>query len=124
MLDQSAQDTRRYHFRLDISRLEGIIDDRRANDGYAVLITNDHLYWNPPRKPDANDAEFVLYKGREITGSLAWGPRAGTGTVRGREGPVEIRGRYRPQWREYSSPEGTGHTRFRYLLLQVRPSEC
>ncbi len=122
--DQYAQDTRRYDFCLDIARLEGIIDGGRANDGYAILITNDYLYWNPPRKPDANDADFVLHEGREITGTLAWSPRAGTGTVKGRERPVEIRRRYRALWQEYSDLGGTGHTKFRYLLLQVRPSEC
>ena len=116
---QSAQDTRRYDFCLDIARLEGIIDSGRANDGYAILLTNDHLYWTRPRKVDANDAEFVLHEDREITGTVAWSPRAGAGTTEGRERPIEIRGRYRAQWREYSSPEGTGHTRFRYLLLHV-----
>ena len=120
--NQSAQDTRRYDFCLDIARLEGVIDGGRANDGYAILLTNDHLYWNPPGKPDANDADFVLHEDREITGTLAWSPRAGAGTTDGRERPIEIRGRYRAQWREYSSPEGTGYTRFRHMLLHVKPS--
>ena len=122
--NQSAQDTRRYDFCLDIARLERIIDGGRANDGYAILLTNDHLYWDTPSKPDANDADFVLHEGREVTGTLAWSPRAGPGTVAGRETPIEIRGRYRAQWREYSSPEGTGHTRFRYLLLHVNYRNC
>ena len=120
--DQSAQDVGRYGFCLDIARLEGIIRDGRANDGYAILLTNDHLYWNPPRKTDANDADFVLHEGREITGTLAWSPRAGSGTTKGREMPIEIRGRYRAHWREYSSPAGSGYTKFRYLLLHVKPT--
>ena len=120
--DQSAQDTRRYDFCLDIARLEGIIRGGRANDGYAILLTNDHLYWNPPRKPDANDADFVLHEGREITGTLAWSPRAGSGTTKGRETPVEISGRYRVQWQDYSSLSGSGYTKFRYLLLHVTPT--
>ena len=118
--DQSAQDAGRYGFCLDIARLEGIIRGGRTNDGYAILLTNDHLYWNPPRKPDANEADFVLHEGREITGTLAWSPRAGSGTKKGRETPVEISGRYQAQWQEYSSPPGSGYTRFRYLLLHVK----
>ena len=51
--DQSAQDAGRYGFCLDISRLEGIVRSGRAANGYAILLTNDHLYWNPPGKPAA-----------------------------------------------------------------------
>ena len=122
--DQSAQDMGRYGFCLDISRLEGIIRSGRARDGCAILLTNDHLYWNPPGKPDNNDAEFVLHEDRVITGTLAWGSNTGAGTRKGRESAIEIRGRYRARWREYSNPAGTGYTKFRYLLLRVRPRDC
>ena len=122
--DQSAQDLGRYGFCLDISRLEGIIRSGRAQNGYAILLTNDHLYWNPPAKVDSNDAEFVLHEDREITGTLAWSPRTGAGTLKGREKAIGIRGLYRAQWREYSNPAGTGYTRFRCLLLRVRPPDC
>lgn len=119
--DQSAQDLGRYGVCLDIARLEGIVDNGRAREGYAILLTNDHLYWNPPNKVDGNDAEFVLHQDREIAGKLSWGPRTSVSTLKGRETPLEIRGRYRAQWREYSHPHGMGNTRFRYLLLHVRP---
>ena len=89
---------------MDISRLEGIIRSGRARDGYAILLTSDHLYWNPPGKPDNNDAEFVLYENREIAGTLTWNPRAGAGTTKGREMAVGIRGRYRAHRREYPAP--------------------
>ena len=118
--DQSAQDLGRYGFCLDIARLEGIIERGRARDGYAILLTNEHLYWNPPNKADGNDAEFVLHQDREITGKLSWGPRTSASTLKGRETPIEIRGRYRAYWREYSNPQGTGSTRFKYLMLHVR----
>ena len=120
--DQSAQDTGRYDFCLDMARLEGIVRSDKAAAGYAILLTNDHLYWNPPNKTEANDADFVIHEEREITGTLAWSPRAGRGTTNGRENPVEISGRYQARWREYSDPEGTGYTRFRYLLLQATPT--
>ena len=73
--DQSAQDLGRYGFCLDIARLEGIIRSGKARNGYAVLLTNEPLYWNRPNKPDSNDADFVLHENREITGTLSWGPR-------------------------------------------------
>ena len=123
LTDQSAQDTRRYDFCLDIARLEGIIKGGKATDGYGILLTNDHLYWSPPRKTDANDADFVIYEDRVINGILAWSARAGAGTTKGRETPIEIRGRYMAKWREYSNPPGMGYTEFRDLLFRVRPPQ-
>ena len=119
--DQSAQDLGRYGFCLDISRLEGIVDKGRGREGYAILLTNEHLYWNPPTKADGNDADFVLHQDREIAGKLGWGPRTSATTLKGRETPIEIRGRYLAQWREYSNLQGSGNTRFKYLLLHVKP---
>ena len=116
--DQDARDAGQYDFCLDIARFEGIVDAKRANDGYATLLTNDHLYWNRPRKVQANDTDFVLHEEREITGTMAWSPGPGAGTV---ERPIEVRGRYGVHWREYSDPAGTGYTKFRYLLLHVMP---
>ena len=122
--DQSAQDLGRYGFCLDIARLEGIIQSGKARNGSAVLLTNEPLYWNRPSKPDGNDADFVLYENREITGTLSWGPRTSASTLKGRETPLEIRGRYRAEWREFSDPPGTGYTRFRYLLVSVGDRNC
>ena len=122
--DQSANDVRRYDFCLDISRLEGIIRDGKARDGYAIALTNDPLYWNRSRQPNGIDAEFQLHENREIAGTLAWSRRAGAGTLKGREDPIEIRGRFRTRWREYSNPGGAGYIRFRYLLLHVKPRDC
>ena len=118
--DQSAQDLGCYGFCLDISRLEEIVERGHAREGYAILLTNEHLYWDPPTKVDGNDAQFVLHQDREIAGKLSWGPRTSASTLKGKETPIEIRGRYRAHWREYSNPQGTGNTRFRYLLLHVR----
>ena len=122
--DQSAQDLGRYGFCLDVSRLEGITGSGKARNGYAVLLTNEPLYWNRPNKPDGNDADFMLYENREITGTLRWGPRTSASTLKGREAPLVIRGRYRADWREYSDPSGTGYTRFRYLMVSVGNRGC
>ena len=69
--NQDARDAGRYDFCLDIARVEGIVDAGKANDGYAILLTNDHLYWNRPKRPGAVDAVFVLHEDREITGTMA-----------------------------------------------------
>ena len=46
--DQSAQDVKRYDFLKDIQRLEQVVMDGNADAGFAVLLTNDHLYWKEP----------------------------------------------------------------------------
>ena len=52
------------------------------------------------------------------------GSGTGAGTRKDREKPIEIRGKYRAEWREFSDPPGTGYTKSRYFLLRVRPSDC
>jgi hypothetical protein len=108
----------RYDFWHDVARLEGAVLSGRAKQGYAILLTNDHLYWDPGRQ-NTFDSQFRTHEGREVTATLAWAPGTGSGTTRDRENPLTLRGTYRTHWREYSNPQGTGNIRFRYLLLHV-----
>ena len=117
--DHSAQDTRRYDFLLDIQRLEAI----RSNGcraGYAVLLTNDSSYWTDPVTRDTQDAAFRIHEGRDISGDLAWAERAGSGTVKGRESPINLQGSYRLSWQDYSTFPGRSYGMFRYLAVTVK----
>ena len=51
-----------------------MVDFRLAKAGYAVLLTNEPSFWNPPgsARKSLNDAAFRLHEGREITGEMAW----------------------------------------------------
>jgi len=106
----------RYDFWHDVARLEGAVLSGRTKQGHAVLLTNDHLYWDPGR-PGTFDQQFRVHEGREVSGTLAWDSGTGAGTTKDRENPLTLKGSYWTQWREYSNPQGTGNTRFRYLLL-------
>ena len=117
--DHSAQDTRRYDFLLDIQRLEAM----RSNEcraGYAVLLTNDLSYWTVPVTRDTQDAAFRIHEGRDISGELAWAERAGSGTVKGRESPINLQGSYRLSWQDYSTFPGRAYGNFRYLAVTVK----
>lgn len=99
--NQSAQDLGRYDFCKDIERVE------KFGKGYAVLLTNDELYWKPGRT-NTNDAPFRLNPERgAIHGRLK-------GSIKEREGEIILRGTYPLEWKPYSS-DG-----FCYLLLEVQ----
>ena len=118
--NQSAQDQGRYDFLLDIQRLELMRSNlEQCKAAYAVLLTNDSSYWKVPGQRDTVDADFRIHEGREISGALAWAARAGSGTVKGRESPIQIRGSYRLRWQEYSNFPGKSYGRFRYLAVSV-----
>lgn len=118
----SAQDIGRYNFLRDVQRLEKAVSERRNAAGYAILLTNDSLYWKPSPRETISDS-FRLTEGRKIAGTSSWAAKAGKGTTKGRESPVSLKGIYECVWRDYSyiAPgeyvKGSGE--FRYLIFTV-----
>ena len=128
--NQSAQDLRRYDFLKDIQRLEEVLSRREnAKAGFAILLTNDQSYWNPPRDRDPIDADFRLHEGRTLAGKLAWSERASKGTTKGREEPISISGSHGVLWQDYATLERLvlqesslvvkGNELFRYLVVEI-----
>ena len=119
---QKAHDTRRYDFLKDIQRLERMCRERREiRTGFAVLLTNDHLYWRRSvRKIPVNDADFHLYAGRLVAGEMGWSKDASDGSKNGRENPICLAGSYELQWRDYPADmSSVRHGQFRYLAVQI-----
>ena len=118
--DQGAQDTRRYDFLKDIQRLEQLSASKRTDvqAGLAILLTNDHLYWDPPTR-ETNDAQFRLHAARTIKGKMEWSPETSPGTKKGREAPICLRDPYDLKWQEYSEVGDGASRRFRYLAIHV-----
>lgn len=75
-----AQDQGRYDFLAQVEKLERITMGRRNVYGIVVLLTNDHLYWTEPMRPNTVDCEFRIHENRIITGELKWQERASAGT--------------------------------------------
>ena len=122
LAQQGANDIRRYEFLRDIERLERLAQLEHVSGGFAILLTNDSAYWSkrPIGSAETIDAAFHLYEGRQICGKLAWSERAGRGTTKGREAPIQIGQQYELRWRKYGVV-GTGkHQEFRYLLVHVQ----
>jgi len=121
LLDQSAQDTGRYDFVQDIQRLERTISvqtDTRVT-GWAIMLTNDSAYWQPPGDGPTIDADFRLHEGCTLQGTLRWRAGASAGTISGREEPLELNGVYPLAWQDYSHPSSKTHGLFRYLAVRV-----
>lgn len=120
LLEQSAQDHGRYDFIKDARRLEQVVLPLDDAVRYAIILTNDRLYWNKPSKDNTVDADFRLHEGRTLSGVLAWSPDAAKKTTEGREEPIHLRGSYRLHWRDYSEVGSGTYSKFRYLLVEVR----
>lgn len=120
LLNQGAQDIRRYDFLRDVQRLERVVADfELAKVGYAILLTNAPPYWELSSRSTI-DADFRLHQGREIAGDMAWSPRAAEGTTTGRKEPIRLKGSYDCVWRDYFSFGEATNQQFRYLMIEVR----
>lgn len=115
--NHSAQDIGRYDFLRDIVRIERYVASYPGSEGYAVMLTNDHTYWQETKKAQSVDAAFRIHDGRKVTGELAWSLAASIGTIRSREASIRLIGSYDLTWYDFSKIDGQ---QFRYLIAYVR----
>jgi len=118
--DQAAEDQARYDYWRDAEKLEQVVSSLPGTRGYAVMITNDHRYWDKPTRSQNVSKDFMLFDGRIVSGTLKWSEKAGEGTIDGREKPVHLRDAYTLQWRDYSNPSTDKNGVFKALVLNVK----
>ena len=114
----SAQDLTRYDFLKDVERNEEMIQRYPNTSGFAIMITNDSLFWRDTEIRDVVDADFRIHEGQMIHGSLSWSSKASPGTMKTRERSLDIKGKYTMNWYDYSTfdqPFG----KFRYLIVRA-----
>jgi hypothetical protein len=114
--NHGAQDLGRYDFVKDLQSIERLCLDNPSRVGYVLLLTNEHLYWQPPMKNKSVDEEFLLFNGNRISGECAWKKEASYGTTNGREEPLLLRGEYKVEWKNYSTFPAQ-NSEFRYLCV-------
>lgn len=123
LANHGAQDCGRYDFIKDICRLEHITSNMENCEGYAILLTNDSLYWKPSSSKDtAVDAAFHLNEGRVLHGSLGWTKNASEGTKKNRESHLQVDGEYPLNWSDYAITSTESGSQFRYLAVYVPKS--
>ena len=115
--DQSAQDVKRYDFLKDIQRLEQVVMDGNADAGFAILLTNDHLYWQEPTR-NTTDAYFRLHEDRTVSAGkvLRWSKDTSPKTQKGRE-ELCLKSSYHLRWQDYGEER---NPLFRYLAVSVK----
>ena len=121
LANYGAQPPRRYDVIKDITRLETVVEQIPNTAGHAVLLTNESLYWTAPRGENSIGTAFQLHEGQLLRGALQWGKHAAPGTMGKKTAPLILNGEYHLHWRDFSSVNGSGPGRFRYLLIDVEP---
>lgn len=119
LLNQSAQDVGRYDFIKDITRLERFVANHPNSIGYAVMLTNDHTYWNSTNRLATVDAKFRIHEGKTLKGKLEWSKDTSKGTMRGREKPLQLKSAYPIHWFDYRKLSEVGPSQFRFLALKI-----
>lgn len=116
----SALDTGRYGFIRDVRRLEQIRERKLSDIGFAVLLTNDPLFWDSP-KNKTQDEDFLIYDGREeIKGEMKWSEVKEWMKTDGVDKPIKLGGCYKLNWEDYSDVCGKEkYSQFRYLVVKV-----
>ncbi len=112
--NHGAQDLGKYDFLKDVTRLERITK-LNGSEGYAVLLTNDNLYWGIGGN-ETMARNFHLHDTRILNGKLNWYRVPSRGTTKNREETLAISGNYLCKWADYSSVSDKA---FRYLALKI-----
>lgn len=116
-LRDGARDVEAYGVVKDIWRLERLVREGVADEGCALLVTNNRGLWQPSstRRETLWDA-FRLTDGTILSGVRAWRT-----TEKAWPGPpIELSASYELRWRDYATVPGHhGNREFRYLLVAV-----
>ena len=120
--NQGAKDIGCYLYLKDIMRIEIIKGQEKNNfkKGYAVFLTNDETYLNPPQKKYCVYKDFSLEDGAIKKGKLEWAEHTGDGTKKGIEDPIILKGIYKMEWNEFSNvDEERSDGTFYYLVTKI-----
>lgn len=113
-----ADNNNKFDFFKDVQRLEDLREEKNKKfhieKGFAIFITNDHLYWKPTRKGTLKEA-FNLCDGTELI------PKTYKAEWKGRKGQsVQFSGSHKIQWMPpLEGPDKKDGKTFRYLIVEV-----
>ena len=114
-----ALDTGRYGFIRDVKRIERVRQRKPSATGFAVLLTNDPLFWDNSPKNKTQAADFLIYDGRVIKDEMKWPKVKKWMKENGVDKPIKLDGCYELNWQDYSNCGAGKYRQFRYLAVKV-----
>jgi hypothetical protein len=112
-----ARDIFRHDVCKDVTRVEHAIGSNQATLGFVIVLGNDRAIWQDTGFAGI-DSDFKIHHDRELTGCLKWGEKAGLGTRKNRDVPLDLRGTYKLNWHTYSDLKVT-NGQFKILVIPV-----
>ena len=118
--EHGARDVNCYLYLRDIQRIESIKNNiNKFKEGYAIFLTNDLGYSKPPRKAECVYKNFALNQGAKRNGKLDWTKNTSAGTKKNCETPIDLRGNYIMDWKDYSKIDDTNTGTFKILINKI-----
>ena len=114
---QGAQNFGRYSVLQGIERMECFLERNPKTQASVIFVTNEHIYWEGSRK-GKDDEEFDIRDKTIVTGMKNWKE----GSRNYKKSPVNIRGRYKMEWQDYSKVNGKFGL-FRCLYIPIQQPE-
>ena len=111
----------------DVARVEqAVLVDGVAGRGFAIMLTNEHLFWDEPRSQKVKFMQFHTHEGaRHGPGMLECDPSASKST-RNQCPSCELLGGYTVHWQPYSDlgrldgAHVVGAGEFRFAAIEVK----
>jgi len=116
--NQDARDQGCFDYLKDIQRIENCLISNNLEKGYAIILTNDRLYWEN-KTSNTNFEQFKVYDGRKITGSLCWKVGTSDSSKSGRDDCIKLLGNYNVLWKDYFKTTNQNQV-FRYVLIEIQ----
>ena len=114
--NQSANDLGRLYYLRDIERLEALPTGMKK---YAIFLTNDSAYWEPPKRRNTNDAAFRIHESSILHGELIWLNSSSIEPPIYEANTTILRGTYEMNWENYSTVGDVPSSTFKYLIHQI-----
>lgn len=112
-----AQDLGRFDFLKDVERIEFFKDCNKEtfDCGYAVMVTNDRLYWESKGK-NTKYENFALYEGREnVSNHLKWNNPNKQSVGEKRVNGIQLKANYKVEW-----SKANDKNKFKYLIFTIQ----
>jgi len=119
LITQGAQNLGKYDFIKDVMRLETLLNDNNIDEGYAIWLTNDHLYWSEPSKDSVGYFEFSVHQNATKKGELNWKQNINRVRLGKRKKKIILDGIYPINWEVYSNIEQVNNGLFKYSINRI-----